>query len=351
MTDCYDSTMLRAHLDLADRELERHLDECETCAGLLRAVAADAGYARSRLALLAPAVARPVDVAAALAAVEARDPATPVDRPVPVGPTRSPRLRRLWWAAAASLVAVTAVTPAGHAAIAATLDVFRGERFQVLSIDLEEWTTQPVYEGLRALRAVGDVDLTGLNEPTDVAGVGRAAEIAGLGAPRLPRPPDDVVAMAPGTVRVVLEARDGNGVPAELDGAALIVEVPGVLVAAFEDGDGSTEYVIGRTSTVTMRAEGAPLDDVRSFLLSREELPEQLRSQLAGIDDWRTTIPLPVPVDGPPWREVEVAGRPAVVFGDDSGIAALVLRSDPDGITVVGGRIAVDRALALAADA
>lgn len=352
MTDCYDSTLLRAHLDLPDGEFERHLDECEACAGLLRSVAADAGYARIHLALLEPAVDAPVDVAAALAAVRARSESGPVDRAPAVAPrSRSSRMRRLWWAGAAALVAVTAVTPAGQAALAATLDVFRGERFQVLSVDLEEWSTQPVYEGLRSLRAVGDVDLTGLSEPIEVSGLRRAEEIAGIVAPTLPGPPADLAAMAPGTVRVELARRDGNGVPAELDGAALVVDVPGAIVAAFEDGDGTTEYVIGRTSTVTVRAEGASLEAVRAFLLSRDELPEQLRSQLASIEDWRTTIPLPVPVDGPPWRDVEVGGRPAVAFGDDSGIAALVLRSDPDGITVVGGRIPVGRALALAADA
>ena len=44
----------------------------------------------------------------------------------------------------------------------------------------------------------------------------------------------------------------------------------------------------------------------------------------------------------------EVAGRPAIAFGDDSGLGALVLRQDPDGVTVVGGRIGVSRAIELA---
>jgi hypothetical protein len=60
---------------------------------------------------------------------------------------------------------------------------------------------------------------------------------------------------------------------------------------------------------------------------------------------------VPVPLDGPGWEEVEVAGRPAIAFGDDTGLGALVLRQDPDGVTIVGGRIGVERALELAAGA
>ena len=56
---------------------------------------------------------------------------------------------------------------------------------------------------------------------------------------------------------------------------------------------------------------------------------------------------MPVPLDGPGWDEVEVAGRPAIAFGDDSGLGALVLRQDADGVTVVGGRISIGRALDL----
>jgi hypothetical protein len=41
-------------------------------------------------------------------------------------------------------------------------------------------------------------------------------------------------------------------------------------------------------------------------------------------------------------------GRPAIAFGDGSGLGAMVIRQDASGVTVVGGRIGVDRALALA---
>jgi hypothetical protein len=356
MNDCADSTMLRTHLDHPDAALDAHLDGCGVCTGLLHSVAEDAGYTRRTLALLDPAgdtEPGDVDVEAALAAIFAEAATAPV---VPLTAARSHRLavkgrRRVLSAAAALVVLVLAATPAGRGAVADTLDAFRGERLQAVSVDMGSWATSPGSEGMRALEDLGSVDVSDLTEPEEVDGVDEAEKVAGIAAPTLTDAPDRLVALTPGTVRLTLDARNGNGVPDDLDGAALLVDVPGAIVAVYGPADGPPELVVGRSGPLVVRAEGAPLEAVRSFLLSRDELPSDLRAQLADIDDWRSTIPVPVPVDGPGWKDVEVAGRPAIAFGDDSGIGALVLRQDPDGVTVVGGRISVSRALELAAGA
>jgi hypothetical protein len=357
MIDCPDSTLLRTHLDHPDAALEDHLDDCEACTGLLHAVAETAGFARRELSLLEPTAALgPVDVEAALAAAlassAAATPGAPVPRPARRDRTAGPGVRRLL-AAVASVLVVVAVagTPSGRSAVGSMLDAFRGERLQVVTVDLEAWATAPVYEGVRALEALGAVDLDGLEEPIRVADLAEAERVAGIVAPTLPGPPDRVAAMAPGTVRIVLDRDEASDVPADLDGAALVVDVPGVIVALFGPDDGPPDLVVGRSGPLVVRAEGAPLEDVRAFLLGRDELPADLRTQLAGIDDWRSTVPVPVPTGGPGWRQVEVGGREAIAFGDDSGVAALVLRHDPDGVTVVGGRTTVARALELAAAA
>lgn len=355
MTDCADSTMLRAHLDHPDAALDAHLDACDACAGLLHSVAADAGFARRTLALLDPvddAEHTKVDVEAACAAVCTAAAPAPV---VPLTASRGHRLasigRRLaLWAAAALVVLVVAVTPAGRSALAQVLDAFRGERLQAVTVDIAAWAASVDPEDTRALGSLGDVDTSGLIEPAEVTDVAEAEAVAGIAAPALAEAPDHLVALAPGTVRLVLEARDGNGVPAELDGAALVVNVPGAIGAIYGPADGPPRLVVGRSGQLVVRGEGAPLEAIRSFLLARDELPADLRAELAAIEDWRSTIPVPVPLDGPGWKEVDVAGRPAIAFGDDSGLGALVLRQDPDGVTVVGGLIGVSRALELAAE-
>jgi hypothetical protein len=244
---------------------------------------------------------------------------------------------------------VFALVPSARRAVANALDAFRGERLAVVTVDTDAWAASVDEDDLRALAALGAVDTSGLTEPREVVDIAEAEAVAGIEAPGLPATPNRVAALAPGVVRLVFSARDGNGVPAELDGAALVVEVPGAIGAFF--GTNNEEFAIGSSGPFVIRAEGASLEEIRSFVLSRDELPEDLRAQLAAIDDWRSTIPVPVPLDGPGWNEVEVAGRPAVAFGDDSGLGAFVIRQDPVGVTVVMGRIGVSQALELAADA
>jgi hypothetical protein len=355
MTDCADSTALRAHLDHPGPELDTHLDACRPCTRLLRSVAEDAGFTKRSLALLDPPDDEAVglDVDAVLGVVLAEIASAPVDR---LRATRRHRLasvgRRLALSGAAALVVlVVALTPAGRSAVADVLDAFRGERLQIVTVDTAAWAASVDSEDVHALETLGDVDMSGMAEPEEVADVAGAEAVSGIDAPSLAEPPDRLVALAPGTARLVLAARDGNGVPAALDGAALVVEVPGAIGAVYGPADGPPEVVVGRSGPLVVRAEGAPLEAIRSFVLSREELPRDLRDQLTAIGDWRSTIPVPVPVDGPSWEEVQLAGRPAIAFGDDSGIGALVIRQDPDGVTVVVGRIGVSQALRLAAEA
>ena len=349
MTDCADSAVLRAHLDHPGAELDAHLDRCDSCTRLLRSVAADAGFTKRSLALLDPTDDGAVDVENAFGAVLTEIASAPVVR----GPaTPRPAGRRLALSGAAALVVlVVALTPAGRSAFANALDAFRGETMQVVTVDTEAWAASLGPEDVRALATLGEIDMSGMSEPVEVANVAEAEALSGIAAPSLFEPPDRFVAMAPGTARLVLMAREGNGVPADLDGAALIVEAPGAIGAVYGPADGPPEVVVGRSGSLVIRAEGASLEAIRSFVLSREELPRDLRTQLTAIGDWRSTIPVPVPVDGPSWEEVEVAGRQAIAFGDDSGIGALVIRQDPDGVTVVVGRIGVRQALELAAQA
>jgi hypothetical protein len=352
MIDCADSTTLRAHLDHADRELDAHLDDCAECTRLLHAVAEDAGYTQQALALLDPDTGADVDVEAALAGALARTVA-------PVVPLTSVRRRepsslgrRLVLAgAAAVIVMVATVTPAGRSALAQALDAFRGERLQPVMVDMAEWGGSFGPEDVRALAALGDLDTSRLHEPERVADLAAAEARAGITGPTFHAEPSRLVALAPGQVRLVLDAYEDNGVPARLDGATLIVDVPGAIGAVFGPADGPPEVFVGRSGPLVVRAEGASLDELRAFLLSRDELPAGFRSQLAAIEDWRSTVPIPVPLDGPGWEQVEVAGRQAIAFGDDTGLGSLVVRQDADGVTVVGGRIAVSRALALAAEA
>jgi hypothetical protein len=344
MSTCADSAALRAHLDHPDRALEAHFDDCPPCAGLLRAVAADAGTAGRALRLLDEgAVAATADAAARVEVALAR--AAAVRQPAAPPPAPAPRawLRPLAAAAAVVGVALVAVvTPGGQHAVAQLLDAFRSERLAVVELDVDE-------PDLEALAALGTVDVGDLGEPRPVDDVAAGEALAGITAPALPSTPDEVLASPPGEARLTLRATATNGVPAELDGASLVVSVPGAVGALYTDEVGNPHRVIGRSGVLQVTAEGAALEDLRAFLLGRDELPASLRQQLEGLADWRHTLPIPVPADGPAWQTVDVGGREGVAFGDESGLGAAVVWQDGSGITGVAGAMPVSEALALAA--
>ena len=100
---------------------------------------------------------------------------------------------------------------------------------------------------------------------------------------------------------------------------------PAVATAVGEDRGGVPLLIAGVAGPPEVTARNAPLEEVRDFLLSREELPEGLRDQLAGIAAWRHTLPLPLPTDRMVWDELTVAGVEGLAFGDDSGLGAAVV--------------------------
>ena len=109
--------------------------------------------------------------------------------------------------------------------------------------------------------------------------------------------------------------------PAELDGARLDVSVPGSVVRTY-DVDGQL-LVVGEAGQIAVDAEGADLDAIRRYLLSRPDVPRDLADQLLAIDDWTTTVPIPVPVDDVAWQDTTVAGEPGLALRDPMGSGLL----------------------------
>lgn len=253
------------------------------------------------------------------------------------------------------LTVAIAVTPFGSGALAQFLDTFRSERVQVIEVDVA------ALQDLDALDDIATVELTGdgaLHDgPTEVADAAAALAIAGVAAPDLPAGvagPDATVthlAIAPSHAVVTLVATADNGVPADLDGAVLDVTVPGGAATVVTAASGMPDVILGVAGAIEATATGAPLADIRDFLLSREELPESLRTQLAGIEDWQTTLPLPVPAGGVGWEEVTVDGNAGLAFGDDSGLGAAIVWQADGLIHGIAGTRPLDELQALAEQA
>jgi hypothetical protein len=265
-------------------------------------------------------------------------------------PLRSARRRlaarfapRGWLAAAASIVLalVLVATPAGRSAASSFLAQFRSQRFAVVTFD-------PSQAGDLAgtLQQLGTVhgNLGGM-DPQPVATPATAARRVGFpvtlpdaavlpggldASPRIMVTPARQLRFTLDAAKVgrYLQAhgRAATGVPAGLDGATLVANVPAAALLQYVAADGSPRLVVGQSRELTASVQGTvTLEALREFLLDLPGLPPQTVRQLRAIGDWRDTLPLPVPADRIDWRSATVHGAPGLVLGDRSGLGSAVI--------------------------
>src|SRR5665647_350785 len=76
--------------------------------------------------------------------------------------------------------------------------------------------------------------------------------------------------------------------PDELNGRTFTVVMTPQITAAY-NGAGNSEVVIGQGRSPELLASGSDVMAIRDSLLALPFLPEDLRSQLASINDWQHT--------------------------------------------------------------
>ncbi|HEU4398864.1 MAG TPA: hypothetical protein VFU54_13650 [Actinomycetota bacterium] len=359
---CLEEGELRAWIDGAAAEqaaVGAHVDGCAACRAVAEELRANAELAAAATGVLAPA--RPLQAAQVEAARErvataARWPATqtiPAGQPERRGLAAASRSARQalplrpaargWLAAAVTGVLAVALiaTPAGRSAASGFLAQFRSQRFAVVTFD-------PSQAGdlADALRQLGTVqgDLGGV-EPSPVATPAAASRLVGFpvalpAATALPSGVDTRprIMVTPGRqLRFTLHAaqvgrylqahgRSAANVPAGLDGATLVANVPAAALLEYVAADGSPRLVVGQSRELTASVQGAvTLEALREFLLDLPGLPPQTVRQLRAIGDWRDTLPLPVPADRIDWHATTIHGMQGLVLGERSGLGSAVI--------------------------
>ncbi len=364
--------------------------ECAACGDALEGLRADRATASAALATLEPEGATVVPLAPAAAASTARS-------------TSVPRRNRFNWRSVAAGVAAVALLgslafgPVRNAA-ASLLQVFRVQQVKTVTL------TQADLQNLQATLAKGSghVDLESFGEAW-VDGVGQQprqvtlaeAEAAVDFPVRLPanQPTKPTLTLTQAqtlrfkfNVDAVNEALAYYGsdrtLPDSLDGKIFAVRIPAILLAQYgsdsaqapgpttdPDDPGAAAasgpfaasggiYVGQARSPELTVPDGVDVAQLRDLLVNLPFLPENLRTQLAAIDDWQSTLVIPN-VDGTA-RDVTIDGQPAVVYSPDS--AARDARAEvgplPDSTTIiwndngvvraVGGSIDEAQAIALA---
>jgi hypothetical protein len=258
--------------------------------------------------------------------------------------------------AAALAVTLALATPEGQAAAASFLSQFRSQRLAIVTFD----PNQARQTGLFRFEQLGTVKNSLPNQPArpdEVANVQEAAGRAGFpvsqpdpatlpsGAAKTPK-----VRFSPGSetrltfdkqkARAYFDSIDRKdlALPDKMNGATLVVALPPVVLLEYAASDNKPAVMIGAAREVQVGVEGnASLDEIRTFLLGLPNVPPDLARQLRSIQDWTTTLPIPVPVDRTTWQETTIAGAPAFILNDNTGLGSGVIRQRDGRIVGVAG--------------
>lgn len=109
-------------------------------------------------------------------------------------------------------------------------------------------------------------------------------------------------------------------VPDKFDGATLAVTIPAAVLLQYGDAGSKEALIVGQSGEVTVDVVRGQigLDDMRVFLLSLPGLPADVVTQLNRLNDWSTTLPVPIPVDMVTWKQVTIGGSPGGLLLDDN---------------------------------
>lgn len=261
-----------------------------------------------------------------------------------------------WRVAMSGLAAALALllflgTPQGRGAAAQFLAQFRSERFAAVALSTSQIANiEQTMSELQHLGTISGIDTA--PEPQAVASVAEASRLAGF--PVLePNPatlpaglsatPTEVRVLPAHQVRFTIDLDQARAyyqsigqhdvtLPERFDGAALVVNTPPAVLLEYRSGDAAADtpfgfgLVIGQAGTVTVGVEGdVTLEELREFLFGLPGLSPETVQQLQAIDDWETTLPVPIPVDQIYWERATIAGSPGLLLNDNTGLGSAAL--------------------------
>lgn len=391
---CPDIGDLRARLDPDsgrapdDRRGWDHLAACPSCRAEADRLRRDAELAAGAIDRLAP------DALPSSAAIELARKRLAWSRRTVTHPPREareghekgqtmPRPSSSRWRVAlgglAAAVAMTFVvgTPEGRTAAADLLAQFRSQRFAVVSVD-----STGNRDGLAQLERLGTVQGNRPNKSgEEVRNVEEASRRVGFGV-KQPDPTSlpegvsrtpKVMAMPAHEVRFTFDrdkareyfrsvGRSDMTLPDKYHGVSLVVQVPAAALLTYDPVDGfgvpsgagrdlqktglgrAPGLAIGQSSEVKVGVDGnVPLEELRDYLLGLPGLPPETVQQLRAIQDWRNTLPIPVPVDRMAWQQASIGGGQGLLFADNTGAGSAAIWQRDGRIYGVAGAANADQ--------
>lgn len=369
---CYEEGTLQAYLDreLPGRkrwEIEAHIATCNGCRQRLTELEeANAGARQGFLTLSQDLSSKDVAAGRAWQRLTRDDRfGQPVKKKGVFTMLNSRLKKALVPVAVAAAIAVSFSFAPVREAAAGFLKIFRAEKIETINIsqkDLQEMRKVGHGGGEVNIENFGKFETSEFkpSEPISFKGAKDAVDfdlalpesVAGYGNAQL-------TIQYGFTSSFTLDVEKANGLiksfggqkllPATLDGKKFTAKMPTAVIANYPKDTGGMLTVAQSRSPELILPGGVDEEDVRDVLLSLPILPDNVRTQLEAIKDWRHTLPIPS-IEGSS-KKVTVNGTegvfttpPEEVQGGDS-----VLIWQKDGvISAVTGKITLDEALAIA---
>lgn len=244
-------------------------------------------------------------------------------------PSRRPRMRRtVWTAAAAAIAGLVVLTPWGVQAAASLLHSFRMQHLESVSID--ETAMNKLQQALLngstdtqrfEISRYGQVEQLG-GGPKRTVTADEARRLAD-GDLKLPKAlgPSPTFAYGPeqrlsfrlhaGEINKLLGILGGKSkLPAAVDGQTIAIDMPAVFGVEYRNAGGIVNLLQLQVPTIDV-PEDVDVEEVRKAVLDLPLLPQEVRSKLAGISDWKHT--LPVPSIGGSDKQLIIGGNEAVL--------------------------------------
>jgi hypothetical protein len=269
-----------------------------------------------------------------------------------------------------ALLMVVVISPMGSFA-GDILDRFRVEKFAAITIEMDDFEGFQTDMFLRLMTSdqdaladsvmnLGDYTTT-FNEDDPLANVHEFASAdearAAFGEFATTDDVPDGYAPSPtyyvsdaGSVTVTVDTAQAQAIIDELnlpifslpDAAAypeltFVMEVSPALVQDYQGPADEQHIVVAQLASPTLTTpEGVDMNELREDLLALPGLPPDFVAQLRSIDDWQTTLVIPVP-EGHSSEDVTINGEPGLLITSDDGEGAVALWEHDGTLFIVGG--------------
>ncbi|WP_338826288.1 hypothetical protein MTBGP_10490 [Moorella thermoacetica] len=274
-----------------------------------------------------------------------------------------------WFSGAAAAVLALAVFLSwapGRSLAAQFLNIFRMEKIQVVKITPEDMAQlDKLFNGQGGevdIRNFGRVEVRRPAEPRVEVDPAQVESLSGM---KLDLPANlagrervavsieqtPTVTFTPDVEKLnsYLQKHGGVLLPAELVGKSFTLRIPPLVIADY--GQPGKGFTLCAARDLTIDApQGVDVVALRQALLNLPFLPENLRRQLAAINDWQHTLPIPQ-TQGMAAQEITVNGNQGVYFngGATNNSSVILAWRQGNGWRAIAG-LPLDEALRVAAE-